>query len=115
MKTISPNDIQKKLIALTSQLLAESGEYYKREIKCDDSLNRNLGIDSLGRAELFQRIEKAFIVRLPDRLLREADTLADIADYLQTADVQVEKSTQHEVMSSHGDRPEVDGASAKTL
>ena len=33
MKTISPNDIQKKLIALTSQLLAESGEYYKREIK----------------------------------------------------------------------------------
>ena len=33
MKKISQTDIEKDLITLTQQLLVESGEQYKREIK----------------------------------------------------------------------------------
>lgn len=41
-------------------------------------LDRDLGIDSLGRSELILRIEQAFDVRLPPATLAEADTVADL-------------------------------------
>ena len=44
----------------------------------DDSLDRDLALDSLGRVELFARIEKAFDVTLPERLLVEAETPRDL-------------------------------------
>lgn len=54
-----PRDIEKELIDITDRLLKEAGETQQREIRLDASLQR-LGIDSLGRAELFRRIEKKF-------------------------------------------------------
>lgn len=72
-------DIEKEIIAIVHQLLLESGaEYSQRKITLDTSLQGNLGIDSFGRAELFQRIEKKFSIRLPDNLMAEAETLNDI-------------------------------------
>jgi 1-acyl-sn-glycerol-3-phosphate acyltransferase len=44
----------------------------------DSSLERDWGFDSLARAELLLRVERAFSVRLPERLLGEADTLNDL-------------------------------------
>lgn len=44
----------------------------------DSSLDRDWGFDSLARAELFLRIERAFGVSLPERLLTEAQTLRDL-------------------------------------
>jgi acyl carrier protein len=41
-------------------------------------LDRDLGIDSLGRTELILRIEQAFNVRLPPDTLAEADTVGDL-------------------------------------
>ena len=41
-------------------------------------LDRDLGIDSLGRTELIFRIEQAFAVRLPPDTLAEADTVNDL-------------------------------------
>lgn len=59
MKTIH-SDIEKKLIEITQQFIIESGEgHSQRLVTMDASLHRHLGIDSLGRAELFSRIEKA--------------------------------------------------------
>lgn len=85
MDKMSRDDINKELIEITNQLLIESGTPYKHEINLDSSLQRHLGIDSLGRAELFQRIEKFFDINVPDRLLASADTLNDIANYLVEA------------------------------
>ncbi len=44
----------------------------------DSRLDRDLGIDSLGRAELVIRIERAFGADLPERTLAEAETPRDL-------------------------------------
>ena len=44
----------------------------------DSRLDRDLGIDSLGRAELVVRIERTFAVALPERILAEAETPHDL-------------------------------------
>ena len=49
-------------------------------------LDRDLGIDSLGRSELLLRVEAAFQVRLPETLLAEAETLGDLLTALEAAD-----------------------------
>lgn len=115
MKKTSRHDVEKELIAITARLLDESGEPYRREISLDASLQRHLGIDSLGRAELFQRIEKSFDVRLPDRLLAEAETLADIVAGIMESGPALAQPVKKEIVTSHGERPRVDPASAKTL
>lgn len=115
MKKLSNQEIEKELLALTSQLLAESGEPQKRQIKMDASLSRHLGIDSLGRAELFQRIEKTFGVSVPDKLLAEAETLDDIAKFLQSASPSISKPTRQEIITSHGEKANVNPSHVKTL
>jgi 1-acyl-sn-glycerol-3-phosphate acyltransferase len=45
--------------------------------RLDSRLDRELGIDSLGRAELVARIERAFGVSLPERILGEAESPRD--------------------------------------
>jgi acyl carrier protein len=49
-------------------------------VDLDSSLDRDLGFDSLGRAELLLRLERAFRVRLPEELLAEAETPRDLLD-----------------------------------
>jgi acyl carrier protein len=50
-----------------------------RQVAADASLERDLGLDSLGRAELVARLERSFGVRLPEQVLANAETLADLA------------------------------------
>src|SRR5436190_10787313 len=104
MKKISPQDMEIELIAITKKMLEESGEPYGREIKLNASLQTHLGIDSLGRAELFQRIEKAFHVRIPDRLLAEAESLNDVAQYLENHDANGLTVIKQDRILSHGER-----------
>lgn len=115
MRKLSNQEIEKQLIDITTQLLAESGEAHKRQVKIDSSLSRHLGIDSLGRAELFQRIEKNFGVTAPDKLLAEAETLSDIAKYLETASPSMTVEMHREIITSHGARANVDPFQAKSL
>ena len=49
------------------------------------SLERDWGFDSLSRAELLLRVERAFSVRLPEQLLGEAETLKDLLSALAGA------------------------------
>src|SRR5690349_13147006 len=44
----------------------------------DSALDRELGFDSLGRAELLIRVEREFGVALPERLLGDAETPRDL-------------------------------------
>src|SRR3990167_9571370 len=103
------------LITVAQELMAESGEPYRREIRLDSSLQRQLRLDSLGRAELFRRIEKKFHITLPDRLLAEAETLKDIAEHLQEAQSSIWQPTYRDVITSHGERPHLDLHKARTL
>jgi 1-acyl-sn-glycerol-3-phosphate acyltransferase len=55
------------------------------EVQWESRLDRDLGIDSLGRAELLSRIEREFRVRLPQSALAEAETPRDLLEALQAA------------------------------
>jgi 1-acyl-sn-glycerol-3-phosphate acyltransferase len=57
-------------------------------ISLSSRLDRDLGIDSLGRTELIMRIERAFRVRLPISVLAEANTVGDVLRALQKATVE---------------------------
>lgn len=107
--------IDMELISITQELLAESGESFRREIKLDSSLQRHLGIDSLGRAELFRRVERKFEITLPDRLLTEVETLNDLIGYIRAAKPRLMMPAQREVMTSHGERPHIDLSQIKSL
>ena len=48
------------------------------EVGLDSALERDLGFDSLSRAELLARIERAFRVGLPDQLVASAETPRDL-------------------------------------
>jgi len=104
--------IERELIAITQQFLIESEEPYHKEIRLELSLQRHLGIDSLGRAELFDRIARKFSVSIPDHVLTEADSLADIAAFLSHA---APNSNFTETMTPHEERTSVDPSSARSL
>ena len=52
----------------------------------DDRIERDLGLDSLSRVELMLRIERAFGVRLPERLATAARTPRDLLDAIAKAE-----------------------------
>src|SRR5512145_649081 len=51
----------------------------------DSMLERDLGLDSLGRAELLTRLERTCGVHLPEHLLATADTVRDLLRAVQGA------------------------------
>jgi 1-acyl-sn-glycerol-3-phosphate acyltransferase len=74
------DEIEKNLLSIVRGFLAEfKSERALSHVQLSASLERDLGIDSLGKVELFLRIEKAFSVRFPDSLMADAENLNDIA------------------------------------
>lgn len=72
-------DQQSRLIRLTEEYLKEIGVHRPiLEITLQSKLERDLGIDSLGRVELFHRIEEEFKGHLPEKFLGEIECLEDI-------------------------------------
>jgi 1-acyl-sn-glycerol-3-phosphate acyltransferase len=55
------------------------------DVRPSSRIERDLGIDSLGRTELILRIERAFRVRLPARTIGEAETVHDLVLALEQA------------------------------
>lgn len=73
------------LLPLVEQLVAElhpeaAGH---RQVTLDSELDRDLGLDSLARVELFQRLERAFGAKLEERVLLAAETPRDLLRALQ--------------------------------
>jgi 1-acyl-sn-glycerol-3-phosphate acyltransferase len=54
-------------------------------VTLDSDLDRQLAFDSLSRAELVLRLDRAFGVRLPDRLIGEAETPRDLVSAIATS------------------------------
>ncbi|HEX6136900.1 MAG TPA: AMP-binding protein [Casimicrobiaceae bacterium] len=57
-----------------------------RSLGLDDSIERDIGLDSLSRIELAARVERAFGIRLPDRLATSARTLRELFEAIATAE-----------------------------
>ncbi len=65
-------------------------------------LDRDLGVDSLTRVELWSRIEREFAVRLPQELFASAATPADVLQVLQRSQAPRSLQTVH---TSHSGEP----------
>ncbi len=76
-----------ELIAVVAELVRELHPQRMRFIDIEPSsrIERDLGIDSLGRTELILRIERAFRVRLPAQTIGEAETIGDLLRALDQA------------------------------
>src|SRR5271166_2419892 len=75
------------LVAIARQLAQELGRRprARRRHALDMSLGRDWGFDSLSRAELLLRVERAFAINFPARLLQQAETLRDVLAALEHA------------------------------
>ena len=69
-----------------------------RALTLDASLERDLGLDSLGRVELLARLERAFTVRLPEDVLGAAESPRDLLTALLTAHPATEPGAQLEIV-----------------
>lgn len=80
-------DYTPKLVRIVSDLTRELHPHWRKPVPVghDTDLDRDLGLDSLGRAELILRLDKAFKVRLPDQVLSEASSVGDLLDALRKA------------------------------
>jgi 1-acyl-sn-glycerol-3-phosphate acyltransferase len=75
------------LIAVVAKLVRELHPQRIKflDIEPTSRIERDLGIDSLGRTELILRIERAFRVRLPAQTIGEAETIRDLLRALEQA------------------------------
>ncbi len=73
------------MLALAEAFVRETRPGRALRVTLDSALDRDLGIDSLGRAELLLRTERAFGVALPERALTDAGTPRDLLRFVQGA------------------------------
>jgi 1-acyl-sn-glycerol-3-phosphate acyltransferase len=92
MRKTAPPPADAELLRLAREVAREmrpgQAEAAPRRVDMGSSLERDLGLDSLGRAELMARLERAFAVRLPEEVLGSAETPADLARALAAAGVE---------------------------
>ncbi len=80
-------EVAARFSRLVQDLVWELHPHMQRRVAVtlDSDLDRDLGLDSLGRAELVLRIDRTFKVRLPDQLLADASTPRDLLQALLAA------------------------------
>ena len=78
---------KRQLIAVVTDLVRELHPQRTRFIDVTPAsrIERDLGIDSLGRTELILRIERAFRVRLPVQTIGQSETVLDLVQALEQA------------------------------
>lgn len=75
--------IEQRLLSVVREFLVDlDAERALQNISSDALLERDLGIDSLGKVELFRRMEKVFLVHLPERALVEVESLSDLVNMI---------------------------------
>src|ERR1035437_10323659 len=107
---------ERDVIALVAALVRELHPQRIRfiDVLPSSRIERDLGIDSLGRTELILRIERAFRVRLPAQTIGEAETVHDLVRALEQAGPALRRTALE--MPSGPTLPSVPAASeARTL
>lgn len=100
MNNYSKEELTQALLSLVKEFLKDSHEISPQVMTLELSLQDHLGIDSIGRPELFRRIERKFSVRLPDKLLAEAESIQDIFDFLVSAETDVKTNYDKKTITS---------------
>lgn len=75
---LAAEEAKARLLRLVEDVARDLDPSRSPVISLESRLDRDLGIDSIGRAELIIRIENAFDVSLPSRVLAEAETPQDL-------------------------------------
>ena len=102
-------DAATRMLALAEAFVRETRPGRVLRVTLDSALERDLGIDSLGRAELLLRAERAFSVALPERALNEAETPRDLLRFVLSAGqgahaAQGVSAHEVQVLAVHGDQ-----------
>ena len=76
-----------KLLAIIRQLVNElhPGRSASLSLTLDSRLDKDLGIDSLSRVELLQRLERGFAVRLPEQTFAMVESPRDLLNAVLVA------------------------------
>jgi acyl carrier protein len=118
-KPVDATSRARNLVAIVTDLVRElRGSRASVNVTLSSRLDRDLGIDSLGRTELVLRIERLFRIRLPVTIIGEADTVQDILTALERAAVQQGTPDFRDVIAAEAPiaaQPVVAAAEAKTL
>jgi acyl carrier protein len=77
--------VEQRVLGLVETLAQELNPRRRIHPSPTSSLQRDLGFDSLGLAELLLRLERAFKLRLPDDLLTRLETPADLISEIAKA------------------------------
>lgn len=81
--TIDPEQVLEEVQGFVEELEPEGRR--GDGVRLDSSLTRDLGIDSLGRAELMQRLESRFGLSLPERVITDAESPRDLVRAVRSA------------------------------
>jgi acyl carrier protein len=73
------------VISVVRELLAQLQPGRSAKVRGDSALDRDLGLDSLGRVELLLRLQKRFGVTLPERSAFAAETIHDLTTAIAEA------------------------------
>ena len=118
-KPVDATSRARNLVAIVTDLVRElRGSRASVNVTLSSRLDRDLGIDSLGRTELVLRIERLFRIRLPVTIIGEADTVQDILTALERAAAQQGTPDIRDVIAAEAPiaaQPVVAAAEAKTL
>jgi 1-acyl-sn-glycerol-3-phosphate acyltransferase len=110
---LDPRAVQEQLLDVVRGLLAELGNSRaEQSVNLASHLERDLGLGSLERVELLVRLERALAVRLPDRVMAQAETLSDVAAALASADFAAALGTHRAAPISAAPTPQAGAATA---
>jgi len=111
------DEISAELLRVAAQLMNELHPHRQGggAVHLGSALDRDLGLDSLGRVELFTRIGRVFKVVLPDRLFSDAETLSDLHAALLAIEVELPALTTAGVRQATPEAVEEAPETAATL
>lgn len=79
-------NIEIRVLSLVRQFLKElDHERALRNLHLNASIEKELGFDSLGKVELFHRIERAFAIELDETTIIEVENLNDLIEAIDKA------------------------------
>ena len=98
------SELGNALLEVLGELVAELHPQRRvATLSLDSLLDRDIGLDSLARVELFSRLERRFNISLPEEALVSAETARDLLRALRAAMPQVKVSIAPHVIPEAGE------------